>query len=163
MCLGPARSTSWPPVLFLQPLVHLQLHAEGLQELVVLGEQLLPQLRLLLNPGKAPRPQGGDVNSDARGWTLTPQSSPSTCSSRQSADETDGVGQDSQQDPSPPRTTRAWPCPCAIHPMPSSPPPEGHVLSALQRAEPRKRSVLRYGLARGAELGRDPHRVTARQ
>lgn len=69
MCLGPARSTSWPPVLFLQPLVHLQLHSEGLQELIILGEQLLPQLRLLLNPGKAPRPQGGDVNSDARGWT----------------------------------------------------------------------------------------------
>lgn len=61
-------STSQPPVLLLQPLIHLQLHPEGLQELVVLRQQLLPQFRLLLHPAKAPRPQG-DVNSDAKGLT----------------------------------------------------------------------------------------------
>lgn len=64
-----APSTSQPPVLLLQPLIHLQLHPEGLQELVVLGQQLLPQLCLLLHPAKAPRPQGGDVNSDTQGLT----------------------------------------------------------------------------------------------
>ena len=70
---GSAPSTSRPPVLLVQLRVHLQLHPQGLQEPVVLGEQLLPRLRLLLHPGEAPRPQGGDVNSDARGLALTPQ------------------------------------------------------------------------------------------
>lgn len=60
----PARgpSTSRAPLLSVQRLTHLQLRPQGPQEPVALQEQLLPQRRLLLQPGKAPPARGGEAS-----------------------------------------------------------------------------------------------------
>ena len=60
----PARgpSTSQAPALSVQRLTRLQLHPQGPQEPVALQEQLLPQCRLLLQPGKAPPARGGEAS-----------------------------------------------------------------------------------------------------